>query len=107
MAEILVVGTNDLFESELVRFLSQRRHRVASCAIKRSELHNLEQYASHAKLVILDVTANTGEHWDILRRLSRLKREQRDPGPMLLCVSRIYLGPTTELEIERKGARLV
>lgn len=104
MARIVLVGFNEAFGKELSQCLKNQHHATTVCA--RGDEAWMKDFATDLKLVMLNFTRNAPEDWEALKRISKAKTESA-AGPMILCVANRYLGPKMELEIERRGARIV
>jgi hypothetical protein len=57
-------------------------------------------------LIVLDASENDRVVHDQLAEIRRY-RAQHGHRPTVLCVSRVYRGPLVELELERRGARVI
>ena len=106
MTDILLFDSDQVFGEELAQHLGKRKHTVMSYARRREALDALKKSIDDLKLVIVDMTRNTQEDWEMLDWISRL-RLRCTPGPMILCLLKVYRGPRIELEIERRGGRVV
>jgi hypothetical protein len=105
MAQILLVKFGESEERRLAEFFGTQGHRVSSLDDTKSLSCLLDNVGKDLDLAILHVSANCDAEED----LETLRRHRDTNGlrPMVLCVSRVYRGPRFELEIERKGGRLV
>jgi DNA-binding NtrC family response regulator len=105
MATILLVNFAGEQGARLAAFLRNERHEVSVAYGNPQFSEMIRQYGT-TDLVILDVSFREGSTRNLLGQIVS-HRVQAGPRPMLLCVSRVYRGPQFELELERKGARLV
>ncbi len=105
-ARILLVQFDEAWEARLAETLRQRGHSVTTHCREECVSEHLSELGHEIELVILDVSKGDDETWSIVAEI-RQYRTQYGPKPMLLCVSRVYRGPRFELELERKGARVV
>jgi len=76
--------------------------RARACVFARM----LRQYGSEIDLVIVDASYSEKYALDLLTEMASY-RKRNGPCPAALCISRVYRGPRFELEVERKGARLL
>ena len=106
MANILVVRFNDVLGEELADALRTRRHAVGICVGDQPVPEAIQAYGDGVDLIIVDVSLADEACLRVLKGVARY-RSEHGPRPMVLCVSTVYRGPQFELEIERKGARLV
>ncbi len=106
MAKVLLLDSDEGHAKELARWLEQHKHSVAVYSPNRDGLNKLRADDVDFDIVILYMSVDRRADWEILDQIRRIG-EGRGPGPMILCASRTYRGPQIELEIEKKGARLV
>lgn len=104
--QLLLVRFDNASEGRLTELLRQRGYRVSAYSREESLLECLSRFGREIDLVILDVSGNDPEVRNYLAEIVRY-RAQHGHRPMVLCVSRVYRGPQFELELERKGARVV
>jgi PleD family two-component response regulator len=86
--------------------LQQRNFQVTHCTAKHEILRELRSNPSGFDVVMLDFSFNRPEDWELFDSVRRLLWKT-DHLAMILCFSRVYLGPRVRLQIERKGGRLV
>lgn len=82
-----------------------RRDEVEACD-QSSVLTRRLQAKPSVDLVVLDVTLNDARAWNRLAELCKFRKEH-GPAPAAICISRAHHGARFELEVERKGTRLV
>ncbi|SRR5260370_6041649 len=106
MARILLINFDDQLSARLAAFLRTQRHDVCVAIEDRNFSQIFKQYVLRADLLIVDVSHREKYVRDLLRKIA-LHRARKGPRPMVLCISRVYRGPRFELDLERKGARLL
>lgn len=102
MANILISGFEPDAAAQLDHLLRARRHCVQIIA---GDLEPRSNRYQDVDLMILGVSGA-----GILTEISDYLMSHKESGavpPSLLCVARVYQGPRLELEVEKKGARLV
>jgi hypothetical protein len=103
---ILLVNFGEASEGRLTEILRQKGYRVSTYACEEPLAEHLSKLSDDIDLIVLDASGNDRVVHDQLGEI-RLYRAQHGHRPTVLCVSRIYRGPQIELELERKGARVV
>jgi hypothetical protein len=106
MATMLLIGFNEALKRELSGFLQARRHNVLICTDDQPLAHMLRIHGEDIDTAIVDVSLADTAWREALAEITRY-RNKHGVRPGILCVSTVYRGPRFELEIERKGARLV
>lgn len=106
MAAIVLVKFDPRSAITVAQLFRGRRHRVMVCDADQSLAPVLKRRDTSPDLVVLDVSTDDQNTRKYLEEIKRF-RAQHGPRPMLLCVSGIYRGPRFELELEKRGARLV
>lgn len=104
MARILLLGPDESSAKVLALFLERRRHQVTVHRELQSAGDSPTRDLDNFDVLVVDMTANRPEDWNTLDRL-RVETAAWNPG--ILCLSRVYRGPRFQLDIERRGARLV
>ena len=84
----------------------QKGHRVSAYAGDKPLAEHLSKLMDEVDLIVLDASGNDRIVHDRLGEIRRY-RVRHGHRPTVLCVSRVYRGPQFELELERKGARVV
>jgi hypothetical protein len=105
MAKILLVNFEEEQAARLAAFLHIERHEICS---EDSSLA-LGQFIRHIAefdLVIVDASHREQFVRDVVSGIAT-QRERNGPRPGVLCICRTYRGPRFELDLERKGARVV
>lgn len=105
MAQILFFDPHEEDAMELARRLKAKHHTVTSCTKAKELIQHLKCHAASFDVVILDVSAQTLD-LQILNGVNCMVLKAGQ-APAVVCVSRVYKGPQMQLQIERKGARLV
>src|SRR5690349_2171924 len=103
---ILLVNFDEASEGRLTEILRQRGHRVSTYTSEEPLAEHLSKPRGDVDLIVLDASGNDRVVHDQLDEI-RQYRAQHGHRPTVLCVSRVYRGPQVELELERKGARVV
>jgi DNA-binding response OmpR family regulator len=103
---ILLVNFDETSEGRLTEILRQKGHRVSAYACEESLAQHLLQLRNDVDLIVLDASGNDRALHDQLAEIRRY-RAQHGHRPTVLYVSRVYRGPQVELELERKGARVI
>jgi DNA-binding response OmpR family regulator len=106
MAKIVLMNFDEEQGLRLAAFLRMERHEVVCALPKQTYLGWLHGQDDDADLVILDASYREKAFRQILEDIAA-RRARNGPRPMILCISRQYRGPQFQLDIERKGARLV
>jgi hypothetical protein len=106
MAKILLANFDEEAGVRFTAFLRNEHHEVGSALENESFSHMLQRCGLKADLLILDVSRRERYACDLLDQVSS-HRIQCGLRPMVLCVSRAYRGAQFELDLERKGARVV
>jgi len=104
MARILLIKFEEATAQRLAAVFEVRRHRVRTYDGPFAPYESLE--AEGQDLIVLDVSADDADVTKCLTELQRY-RAAHGPRPMILCASRVYRGPRFELDLEKRGARLV
>lgn len=105
-ARILLVDHDHTHAEQLTLALEQHEFQVTRWNTTQEFLLELGRNAVHFDLVMLDLSLNRAEDLELFDRVRRFLWA-REHGAMILCFSRVNLGPMVRLRIERKGARLV
>ena len=105
-ARILLLNFDEASEGRLTEIFRQKGYRVSTYAREEPLAEHLSKRSDDVDLIVLDASGNDRAIHDQLGEIRRY-RVQHGHRPMVLCVSRIYRGPQVELELERKGARVV
>ena len=106
MARVLLLGSSEeRTKALLIDWLRCHRHSVTVSLDKREWISRLKRDCNF-DLLILFLAPGLFEDWKVLDHVRNVKGVG-SITPRILCVSRSCLGPTIELEIERRGARLV
>jgi len=106
MATIFLANFGEENGGRLAAFLRAQRHETYMARDEHSFVEMKRRSGLSPDLVIMDASA----HEDRVRRLANelgKYRIQHGPKPMILCISRVYRGPRFEIELERKGIRLL
>jgi len=106
MAKILLANFDEEAGVRLTAFLRSEHHEVCLALENESFPQMLGRCGSVSDLLVLDVSRHERYARDLLAQISA-HRVQYGPRPMLLCISRAYRGAQFELDLERKGARVV
>jgi hypothetical protein len=106
MAQILLMNFDEEPTLRLAAFLRAETHEVLIALPTQSYFGWVRGHGEDADLVIIDVSHREKFFWPLLEDISIYRSEQGE-NPVVLCISRIYRGPRFELDIERKGARLL
>jgi DNA-binding response OmpR family regulator len=105
MPRILLVNFDEEQARRMAAFLRTERQQV--CVAPATE--NVSQTVRRIcgiDLVILDASHREKYARDLLNGIASY-RARNGPRPMVLCISRVYRGPRFQLDVERKGARLI
>jgi DNA-binding response OmpR family regulator len=105
-ARILLVNFDEASEGRLKEIFRQKGYRISPYTCKEPLAEHLSKLRDDVDLIILDASGNDPLVHDQLGEVRRY-RAQHGHRPTVLCVSRVYRGPQVELELERKGARVV
>lgn len=106
MGKILLANFEEEAGARLAAFLRNERHDVSTAVDNEPLLPFTGTSDSVPDLVILDVSQNDRRVRNLLDQICS-HRIKHGPRPMLLCISRAYRGAQFELDLERKGARVV
>lgn len=106
MAAILLLGFDEDLQDALVTSMRVRRHQVFALDEAGDIVDELERQRNALELVIMDMSFPSENHRRALEEVERWRAEHEN-RPTLLCVSTIYRGPQFEIDIERKGARVI
>ncbi len=106
MARMLLVGFADVIAADIAAVLQRQGHKTEIYEGEAPLTKVLAHTEPQPDLVLIDVSRDDRQTWDRLVELCHF-RDQYGPAPMLVGVSIVKRGPRFELEIERKGARLV
>jgi len=106
MARILLLSPDEPSARDLALFLEKKSHRVSVHCERRAFIDSPKQDLSSVDIVILDMSANRPDDWNALDCVCKWAGTI-DSKLMTLCLSRVYRGPKFELDVERRGARLV
>ena len=106
MAQILLANFDEEEGVRLTAVLRNEHHEVRLALENESFLQMLRRCGLTTDLLILDVSRRERYARDLLTQVTS-HRIQHGPRPMLLCISRAYRGAQYELDLERKGARVV
>jgi hypothetical protein len=105
-ARILLVNFDKTSEERLTEIFRQKGHYTSIYRRVEPLAAHVSKAGQDIDLVVFDVSGNDRE---TLKQLGDMRRYRAQHGhrPMVLCVFRVYRGPRFELELERKGARVV
>ena len=106
MGHILLMNVDELPGVKLAGLLRSQHHSVAVLSVGASLATALRQESPVPDLVILDPSQREKYAGTLLDEIVSY-RTRYGPQPMLLCVLRVYRGPQPELDLEKKGARVV
>jgi|HubBroStandDraft_1064217.scaffolds.fasta_scaffold1238499_2 DNA-binding response OmpR family regulator len=106
MAKILLANFDEEAGVRLTAFFRNERYEVRPAFEDESLSQMLRRCGPATDLLILDVSRREKYARDLLAQITAY-RLQHGPRPMLLCVLRAYRGAQFELDLERKGARVV
>lgn len=106
MGKIVLMNFDEEQGLRLATFLRMERHEVVCALPNQTYLGWLHGQDDDADLAILDVSCHENCFRQILDEIAA-RRARKGPRPMIICISRQYRGAQFELDIERKGARLV
>jgi hypothetical protein len=105
---ILLIDSDEAHGRRLLEFLADRRLGVELLRTVQAAIGRLKQKGYQCDLVIMNVSDGS-QPW--LRRLEMLQEAVHEcmtpAGPLVLCVSNAKRDHLFELEIERRGGRLV
>ena len=106
MAKILLLGSEPADTKRLLPRLRLHGYSVTECAASLDALSSFAKSTTDFDVVLVDVTRDRPENWELLDALCALRIGVSAP-PAIICTSRTYRGPRVRLEVERRGARLV
>jgi hypothetical protein len=106
MANILLVNFDEERALRLAAFLRTERYEVRINLEAEKFPQMLKRHVCEIDLVILDASHREKYVRYLLTEIASY-RARNGPRPMVLCISRVYRGPRFQLDLERKGARLV
>jgi DNA-binding response OmpR family regulator len=106
MAKILLANFDEEAGARLTAVLRNERHEAQLARENESFSQMMQRRDLKPDLLILDMSRRERYARDLLAEVSS-HRIQYGPRPMLLCISRAYRGAQFELDLERKGARVV
>src|SRR5258708_7322275 len=105
-ARILLVNFDEASEGLLTEIFRQKGHRISTYACEEPLAEHLSKLSDDVDLIVLDASGNERVIHNQLGEIRRY-RAQHGHRPTVLCVSLVYRGAQVELELERKGARVV
>lgn len=103
MARILIVDPTATHAGKLKAVLQGRKHRVTEIVLERLS-SALIQILAQFDVVIVDMTRDRREDWQLLRRVCYGRPLDRDT-PRILAICAVYRGPRPRLDAERLGCR--
>jgi hypothetical protein len=105
MARILILDPDTRHAGELVRVLTSRSYRTTTCASIDAALSIVGESETPFDVIIVVLPADGPDDWGAVASMVNVGTTGglRSMG---LCVSRVYRGPHTRLEAERRGLRL-
>ena len=106
MAKILLVNFDDRSGPRLAAFLRAERAEVGVASEREPFARMLKRKGAPIDLIILDASRQEKHLCKVLNEIAAYQ-VRNGPRPMVLCISRVYRGPRFELDLERKGARLL
>lgn len=106
MPNILLVNFDENFGPRLAAFLRVEGHQVREVRQIEDLSQVLRNRSEVPDLLIVDVS-NCDQYIHELLDQFTSHRMRHGLKPMVLCMSRVYLGPRFALNIERKGARFL
>lgn len=106
MATILLMNFYEENGRRLAAFLRAEHHEVRMFVSNQQLPKWLQHQGDTIDLIIIDASQNERAGSSLLAGIV-LYRAQYGPSPTVLCVSRVYRGPQFQLDLEKKGARLV
>ena len=106
MAHVALCGIERVAANQLSSLLRQHGHCVAICERQDALSEPAFMRNSSIDLIIVDVSESENAVRAYLEQRDRMNNRDQDK-PMLLCVSRVFRGARFQLEVERKGARLI
>jgi len=104
VARVLLAGFDKDMANELALLFARLGHQIVILPATAApyELSG----SGEVDMIVLEVSIETGLVKSVLA--AKAESDQPVPGPpILLCVSRVYRGPRFELDLERRGGRLV
>ena len=105
MARVVLANFDAETAAQLIQLLERNRHSATHLPAATSNHDPRAIGQVLCDLIILDITLDDKATRTLLTEALR-RRAESGPGPMLLCVSRVYRGPRYEFDLERKGVRL-
>jgi len=105
MAKILLVNFEIGQGLRLATFLRVERHDVRVAESSVASLRG-PQRVTDFDLVIVDASLREQSVRDLVTEIAT-QRASSGPRPMVLCICRCYRGARFELDLERRGARVV
>lgn len=106
MATILLLNFSEDLGARLKAFLRLERHDVWTAVPSQTYASWLRGRENGADLVIMDVSRREKYFWQVLEEIVAY-RAQHGHHPNILCVSRVDRGAQFDLDLEKKGARLI
>lgn len=104
MARVLLAGFDKDMANELALLFARLKHQIVILPATVAQYECLG--SGEVDMIVLEVSIENRLVKSVLA--AKDKSEQHSHGtPILLCVSRVYRGPRFELDLERKGGRLV
>lgn len=105
MARVLVIDPVERHAAALTLTLRQHHHAVTEMAFPELPA-DLERVVTCFDILIVNLTMNRVEDWDLLRRVCQCNLMNRS-APKVLAVSTTYRGPEPRLRAERLGSRWI
>lgn len=106
MGRVLLIDSNESHARALRLFLERQHYSVTTCWRKIDAITELKRNAGDFDFLIIDLTADSREDWEILNRACKVKGPD-GTRPGLVCTCRGYRGPGMRIQVERLGGRLV
>lgn len=103
---VLLIESDEQSALALASAMKQQRHIVTVCPIRRLAIEAMSIDGGDFDVVLLDLSLDRREDWEILDQLCRRIAGKSLP-PEILCFSRVYRGTRMRLEAQRKGARFI
>jgi CheY-like chemotaxis protein len=105
-ARVLMVDHDKTHAAELRLALERHHFQVTQYADKEAVLRELRRNVAEFDVVMLDLSLHRAEDFELFDRVRQLLWAA-DHLALILCFSRVNLGPRMRLQIERRGGRLV
>lgn len=103
----VIVFDRDFSQAEaLAQALGTRGFSATPCKSHQELLAELIGAQPGFVIVVLDLSNNLPEGWTTLDLVNRMCSKEMTKR-MIVCFSRVYLGPEVRIAVEEKGAKLV